>query len=362
MGFFTPGNSKNWYIAIWYKKIASGTIVWVANRENPLPNSSSVLKLIDPKILVLLNSTNNTIWSSNTSRSARNPVDKLLDSGNLIIQDPNNHTPENFLWQIFDYSCNTLLPGMKIGRTWLQVESGTCLRGRAKALLCCFELDLGMVSGSPALGRCDLLNSSVVSRFILTPNGFAQRWTMINQNKGWVLYVNAPTTVNCSSYNLCGAYGSYDDGVGLQEWRWVFADCKNGDGFLQYSAVKLSDTQSLWYNRTMTLGECRAVCLKNCSCMAYTSLDIRGGGEQDIYTRMASSKLVAWRLYEEGKSMELVDGFVRDSCCLSEVLRSIHMGLLCVQHPEDKPTMSSVVMMLGSEGELPWPKQPGFFY
>ncbi|CAL5405754.1 unnamed protein product [Camellia sinensis] len=70
----------------------------------------------------------------------------------------------------------------------------------------------------------------------------------------------------------------------------------------------------------------------------------------------------AWRLYEEGKSMELVDGFVRDSCCLSEVLRSIHMGLLCVQHPEDRPTMSSVVMMLGSEGELPWLKQPGFFY
>ncbi|CAL5405755.1 unnamed protein product [Camellia sinensis] len=125
--------------------------------------------------------------------------------------------------------------------------------------------------------KCDLLNSSVVSRFILTPNGFAQRWTRINQNKGWVLYVNAPTTVNCSSYNLCGAYGSYDDGVGLQEWRWVFADCKNGDGFLQYSGVKLSDTQSLWYNKTMTLGECRAVCLKNCSCMAYTSLDIRGG-------------------------------------------------------------------------------------
>ncbi|GMP65605.1 hypothetical protein CsSME_00026329 [Camellia sinensis var. sinensis] len=69
----------------------------------------------------------------------------------------------------------------------------------------------------------------------------------------------------------------------------------------------------------------------------------------------------AWRLYEENKSMELVDGFVRDSCCLSEVLRSIHVGLLCVQqHPEDRPTMSSVVMMLGSEGELQWPKQPGF--
>ncbi|WRX29328.1 Serine-threonine/tyrosine-protein kinase [Theobroma cacao] len=29
----------------------------------------------------------------------------------------------------------------------------------------------------------------------------------------------------------------------------------------------------------MNLEECRAKCLQNCSCMAYTNLDIRGGGE-----------------------------------------------------------------------------------
>ncbi|THG18919.1 hypothetical protein TEA_007248 [Camellia sinensis var. sinensis] len=116
MRFFTPGNSNNWYITIWYKKIASGTIVWVANRDNPFPNSSGVLKLIDPGILILLNSTNNIVWSTNTSRSTRNPVARLLDSGNLIIQDPNDHNPENFLWQSFDYPCDTLLPGMKVGK------------------------------------------------------------------------------------------------------------------------------------------------------------------------------------------------------------------------------------------------------
>lgn len=45
-----------------------------------------------------------------------------------------------------------------------------------------------------------------------------------------------------------------------------------------------------------------------------------------------------------------------------EVLRCIHVGLLCVQQrPEDRPNMSSVVLMLGSEGSLPEPKQPGFF-
>ena len=53
---------------------------------------------------------------------------------------------------------------------------------------------------------------------------------------------------------------------------------------------------------------------------------------------------------------------IRDSCNLFEVLRSIHVGLLCVQQcPEDRPNMSTVVLMLSSEGELPQPKQPGFF-
>ncbi|KAK2989527.1 hypothetical protein RJ640_016651 [Escallonia rubra] len=43
-------------------------------------------------------------------------------------------------------------------------------------------------------------------------------------------------------------------------------------------------------------------------------------------------------------------------------MRSVQLGLLCVQkYPEDRPSMSSVVLMLGSDGGLPSPKQPGFF-
>ena len=38
------------------------------------------------------------------------------------------------------------------------------------------------------------------------------------------------------------------------------------------------------------------------------------------------------------------------------------MGLLCVQQsPEDRPSMSTVVLMLSSDSALPQPKQPGFF-
>jgi hypothetical protein len=58
----------------------------------------------------------------------------------------------------------------------------------------------------------------------------------------------------------------------------------------------------------------------------------------------------------------LIDELVGDLCSLSNVLRHIHVGLLCVQEkPEDRPNMSSVVQMLSSDCLLPKPRQPGFF-
>lgn len=44
------------------------------------------------------------------------------------------------------------------------------------------------------------------------------------------------------------------------------------------------------------------------------------------------------------------------------MLRSIHVGLLCVQqYPGDRPSMSTAIFMLEKEVVLPNPKRPGFF-
>ncbi|KAI3731009.1 hypothetical protein L1987_62192 [Smallanthus sonchifolius] len=70
----------------------------------------------------------------------------------------------------------------------------------------------------------------------------------------------------------------------------------------------------------------------------------------------------AWRLYKDGRTIELMNASLHNSCSVSEVLRAIHVALLCVQHhANDRPTMLSVVLMLVSEGVLPKPKQPAFF-
>ncbi|RWW27429.1 hypothetical protein GW17_00008137 [Ensete ventricosum] len=71
----------------------------------------------------------------------------------------------------------------------------------------------------------------------------------------------------------------------------------------------------------------------------------------------------AWKLWNEGKANDYVDSSIADACSATEVLRSILVGLLCVQDsPNDRPAMSSVVFMLENEEATTSaaPKQPIF--
>ncbi|XP_010035632.2 LOW QUALITY PROTEIN: G-type lectin S-receptor-like serine/threonine-protein kinase At4g03230 [Eucalyptus grandis] len=70
----------------------------------------------------------------------------------------------------------------------------------------------------------------------------------------------------------------------------------------------------------------------------------------------------AWSLWKEEKSVDLMDPTLHKSCNMNEYLRCISVGLLCVQEdPNDRPTMSNAVFMLGNEtATLPTPKQPAF--
>ena len=72
----------------------------------------------------------------------------------------------------------------------------------------------------------------------------------------------------------------------------------------------------------------------------------------------------AWQLWNEGKGLELIDPIILDeSRPPTELLRCIHIGLLCVQdQAKDRPSMLEVVSMLSNENlKLSSPKQPAFF-
>lgn len=71
----------------------------------------------------------------------------------------------------------------------------------------------------------------------------------------------------------------------------------------------------------------------------------------------------AWKQWRDGTPLEFLDETIRDSCSINEVVRCIHLGLLCVQESvDDRPTMATAVLMLDSHSvSLPMPQQPAFF-
>lgn len=57
LGFFSPTNTTTRrYVGIWYNKISVQTIVWVANRADPISSTSGVLSLDNTGNLVLFDS------------------------------------------------------------------------------------------------------------------------------------------------------------------------------------------------------------------------------------------------------------------------------------------------------------------
>ena len=73
--------------------------------------------------------------------------------------------------------------------------------------------------------------------------------------------------------------------------------------------------------------------------------------------------LQAWRQWRDGTPLALMDPKMGDSYERNEVIKSIHVALLCVQDEiEQRPTMASVVLMLNSYSvTLPVPNPPAYF-
>ena len=252
LGFFSPGATGKRYLGIWYKKSVQ-TVVWVANREVPLNDSSGVAKVTNQGILILQNGKGITIWSSHSSRPDCNPVAQLLDSGNLIVKDEKD---KSFIWQSFDYPCDTLLPGMKMGKdcvtglyhylsSWKRSDDpasgnftfGLDINGFPEWVLKEGSLvrfrsgpwNSLQISGMPEMRTSPtfmndfdfnekevyykynhgLQYSSILTRAVVSQNGDLKHFKWINQTQGWMHYRSAQEDT-CDNYGFCGAYGLCD--------------------------------------------------------------------------------------------------------------------------------------------------------
>lgn len=249
LGFFYPGNSNNRYVGIWYNKIPQQTVVWVANRDIPVPDSTGVLAINeDGNLVVLQGDKKSPLWSTNVSTETNNSTAKLLDSGNLVLSNgPSNRV----IWQSFEYPTDTWLPGMKLGinqktglnwtiTSWKSSDNpargdyslGFDPRGSAQFFFYKgsapyhrsgpwngreFSGVLGMsqthifgfnfVSNGDEINLTYILdNSSIFSRVMIDQSGSVQSMTWFDRIQGWNVFASAPID-RCDYYGHCGVYG-----------------------------------------------------------------------------------------------------------------------------------------------------------
>ncbi|KAM3757939.1 hypothetical protein ACB098_01G004800 [Castanea mollissima] len=253
LGFFSPGNSGNRYLGIWYNNIPVRTVVWVANRLNPINDSSGMLMVNSSGSLVLHSQNRTVAWSANSTKKAWNPIVQLLDSGNLVLREEKEENPEKYLWQSFDYPSDTWLPGMKLGwdlkiglerrlsawkspddpspgeLSWgvelhnypeIVVKKGTkkffrtgpwnglgfsCVLGLNDNQVYNFDF---VINSDEVYSIFHLIKKSVISRAVLNENTSSyERYIWVEADKKWTTYISSPKDI-CDTYNLCGPYGN----------------------------------------------------------------------------------------------------------------------------------------------------------
>ncbi|TVU32342.1 hypothetical protein EJB05_24067, partial [Eragrostis curvula] len=230
---------------------------------------------------------------------------------------------------------------------------------------------------------------SPLSRLVLSEVGVLQRLAWDPASRVWNVFAQAPRDV-CDNYAMCGAFGlcnvntastlfcSCLEGfspVSPSQWamressggcrRNVALECAgNGttttDGFVAVRGVKLPDTDNATVDMSATLEQCRERCLANCSCVAYTAADIRGGGSgcvmwttdivdvryvdkgQDLYLRLAKSELA-----KEKRSDVVKIAFPVAASLLALMAAGIYFVWLCRLRVKRRNKEGQKKMMLG---------------
>ncbi|KAK3431766.1 hypothetical protein EUGRSUZ_E03638 [Eucalyptus grandis] len=337
LGFFSPGNSSNRYLAIQYHNIPEKTIVWVANGDNPVNDSSGVLRIGNEGKLVLVDQAERVLWSSNNmNASSQSVVAQLLDSGNLVLKDDSQNVSGNYLWQSFDHPSNTLLAGMKQGwdlrmgldrhmTAWKSAEDPSTGDFTYGVDLGGIIPELVIRKGRVKYFRTGPWNGIQFSGVSLGPNLiFIPKFVYNSQEVYYTFNCLNESTITslCTISNpqICSCMIGYQP-KSQAEWDTFVKssgcvsknpfNCSKGEGFKRLTGVKMPDLLQFTMNTSMSLKQCELECFKNCSCRAYASIDATGGGSgcllwfgdlldvrklseyanQDLYIRVSASDL-----------------------------------------------------------------------
>nr|POF05669.1 g-type lectin s-receptor-like serine/threonine-protein kinase rks1 [Quercus suber] len=317
LGFFSPSKSSYRYLGIWYVKVTKQTVVWVANRNDPVKDSSGVLSINQFGNLVLHDSFNRLLWSTNVSvQETSSCVAQLQDSGNLVLIQGNN---KKVLWQSFDYPTDTLLPNMRLGlnriigldrflTSWkseddprtgdyfykmnptgspqVSLYKGSTLYWRsdpwpwktssssaAASVSSVFYNDF--VNNKDEVSYSYFLDDlSIISRLVVDNSGLLQNLMWNDDDLQWKESWSARYEPKSPK-----DWSLRDGSGGCVRKQPGFSMCGNGEGFVKLTRLKGPDSfNAAWMDMSMSSSECETACLSNCSCTAFTSMNIDGKG------------------------------------------------------------------------------------
>ncbi|CAN1326836.1 G-type lectin S-receptor-like serine/threonine-protein kinase At4g27290 [Linum perenne] len=185
-------------------------------------------------------------------------------------------------------------------------------------------------------------DASILSRMYVDESGMVKRATWSDHDRHWIEFWYAPKE-QCDVYSTCGLNSNCDpsdvdafhckclpgfepksseawllrDGSGGCVRKAGMSTCRSGEGFVKVARVKVPDTSVARVEMGMGLKACEEECLRNCTCVGYTSADERGFGclrwfgdlvdtrsysesGQDIYVRVDAKVLDDNKLGEGG--------------------------------------------------------------
>ncbi|KAF8038825.1 hypothetical protein BT93_B1388 [Corymbia citriodora subsp. variegata] len=268
MGFFSPNGSANRYVGIWYNNVPTYNVLWVANRDNPILDSSGVLTISDDGNLVIMNGKREILWSSNVSNSVTDAQAQLSDSGNLsLLKQSSNSSANNpeTLWESFQDMTDSFLQKMK-----LSTNSGTNEKQALTSWKSPSDPSIGSFSAS-----LDLRN--IPELFIR--NGSSLYWRSGPWNGNIFIGVPKMQSVYINGFNLV------DDHEGKVYLTYSFAETSylsylllksNGDLVQPYLDQNSSSWGIVWSSREShcdVYGQCGpfGICNANkspiCSCL-----------------------------------------------------------------------------------------------
>ncbi|PON62127.1 Serine/threonine protein kinase [Trema orientale] len=300
--FFVPVYSSHHYLGIQSMYSFETKIVWVANRENPLKDTSGYLNITKEGIL-MINDSNGTsiIINSEKPVTSSNTSVTLLDSGNLVLR-----AGQRVLWQSFDHPSDTILQGMKFGLFDLK-------RKQPRNLFLTSWLSPGVpASGAFTLGvdpnntkelvvwrrglpywRSGSWNGQNFSYFPHYYGNFKFSY-ISNENESYFTYTLTKDNFSWIEMNSTGTISIFLLGFEFSELGPVLlcdgkseyisegcvkqkpSKCSSGDEF----PATIGTMEDWTYSNNFSLGldDCKEICRKNCNCTAYGSASSDGSG------------------------------------------------------------------------------------